>query len=120
MFSMAVDSYAQDKQSIIENESTDESLNFEYCSNLADDTNDNKYKTLLRSIQRFCATDDVQTPDIKTKVITQFFTIFRNRSKALKYAKLVIDTSVELAHRFGAAEIVSQLLDDLKVFVIYV
>nr|CAG4642280.1 EOG090X00GC [Evadne anonyx] len=73
-------------------------------------------KIVLKVVKQCCATDGVEPHYIKTEILPHFFKSFWNTRMALdrrNYRQLV-DTTVEIANRVGAAEIVGRVVDDLK------
>nr|CAG4648472.1 EOG090X00GC [Polyphemus pediculus] len=73
-------------------------------------------KIVLKVVKQCCATDGVEPHYIKTEILPHFFKSFWNHRMALdrrNYRQLV-DTTVEIANRVGAAEIVGRVVDDLK------
>nr|CAG4647641.1 EOG090X00GC [Moina brachiata]SVE92837.1 EOG090X00GC [Moina brachiata] len=73
-------------------------------------------KIVLKVVKQCCATDGVEPQYIKTEILPHFFKSFWNHRMALdrrNYRQLV-DTTVEIANRVGAAEIIGRVVDDLK------
>jgi splicing factor 3B subunit 1 len=73
-------------------------------------------KIVLKVVKQCCATDGVEPGYIKDDVLPPFFKHFWNQRMALdrrNYRQLV-DTTVEIATKVGAAEIISRIVDDLK------
>ncbi|XP_076460472.1 splicing factor 3B subunit 1-like isoform X1 [Babylonia areolata] len=73
-------------------------------------------KIVLKVVKQCCATDGVEPQYIKDEILPPFFKHFWNQRMALdrrNYRQLV-DTTVEIANKVGAAEIVSRVVDDLK------
>ncbi|KAK2144433.1 hypothetical protein LSH36_757g00005 [Paralvinella palmiformis] len=73
-------------------------------------------KIVLKVVKQCCATDGVEPQYIKDEVLPPFFKHFWKQSMALdrrNYRQLV-DTTVEIANKVGAAEIISRVVDDLK------
>uniref|UniRef100_A0A8C2Q3M7 Splicing factor 3b, subunit 1 n=1 Tax=Cyprinus carpio TaxID=7962 RepID=A0A8C2Q3M7_CYPCA len=67
-------------------------------------------------VKQCCGTDGVEANYIKTEILPPFFKHFWQHRMALdrrNYRQLV-DTTVELANKVGAAEIISRIVDDLK------
>ena len=67
-------------------------------------------------VKQCCATDGVQASYIKSDILPSFFRNFWNQRMAVdrrNYRQLV-DTTVEIANKVGAAEIVQKIVDDLK------
>ena len=74
-------------------------------------------KIVLKVVKQCCATDGVEPKYIKEEILPHFFKSFWNHRMALdrrNYRQLV-DTTVEIANRVGAAEIIGRVVDDLKV-----
>ncbi|ESO05063.1 hypothetical protein HELRODRAFT_99392 [Helobdella robusta] len=73
-------------------------------------------KIVLKVVKQCCATDGVEPMYIKDEVLPPFFKCFWNQRMALdrrNYRQLV-DTTVEIATKVGASEIVGRVVDDLK------
>uniref|UniRef100_A0A8C4NN35 Splicing factor 3B subunit 1 n=2 Tax=Eptatretus burgeri TaxID=7764 RepID=A0A8C4NN35_EPTBU len=73
-------------------------------------------KIVLKVVKQCCGTDGVEPNYIKTEILPPFFKHFWQHRMALdrrNYRQLV-DTTVELANKVGAAEIVQRIVDDLK------
>ncbi|XP_064455302.1 splicing factor 3B subunit 1-like isoform X2 [Ornithodoros turicata] len=73
-------------------------------------------KIVLKVVKQCCATDGVEPQYIKEEVLPHFFKHFWNHRMALdrrNYRQLV-DTTVEIANKVGAAEMVNRVVDDLK------
>ena len=73
-------------------------------------------KIVLKVVKQCCATDGVEPQYIKDEILPPFFKHFWNQRMALErrnYRQLV-DTTVEIANKVGAAEIVQRVVDDLK------
>ncbi|XP_065560942.1 splicing factor 3B subunit 1-like isoform X2 [Artemia franciscana] len=73
-------------------------------------------KIVLKVVKQCCATDGVEAQYIKDEILPPFFKHFWNHRMALdrrNYRQLV-DTTVEIANKVGASEIVSRIVDDLK------
>ena len=71
---------------------------------------------VLQVVKQCCATDGVESQYIQDEILPSFFKHFWNQRKALdrrNYRQLV-DTTVEIANKTGAAEIVGRVVDDLK------
>lgn len=67
-------------------------------------------------MKQCCATDGVEPQYIKDEVLGSFFKCFWNQRMALdkrNYRQLV-DTTVEIANKVGASEIINRIVDDLK------
>ncbi|XP_064648689.1 splicing factor 3B subunit 1-like isoform X2 [Lineus longissimus] len=73
-------------------------------------------KIVLKVVKQCCATDGVEPQYIKDEILPPFFKHFWNQRMALdrrNYRQLV-DTTVEIANKVGAAEIINRIVDDLK------
>uniref|UniRef100_T1IVP7 Splicing factor 3B subunit 1 n=1 Tax=Strigamia maritima TaxID=126957 RepID=T1IVP7_STRMM len=73
-------------------------------------------KIVLKVVKQCCATDGVEAHYIKNDILPHFFKHFWNHRMALdrrNYRQLV-DTTVEIANKVGAAEIINRIVDDLK------
>ncbi|XP_052767577.1 splicing factor 3B subunit 1-like isoform X1 [Mya arenaria] len=73
-------------------------------------------KIVLKVVKQCCATDGVEPQYIKDNILPPFFKHFWNQRMALdrrNYRQLV-DTTVEIANKVGAAEIIGRVVDDLK------
>lgn len=73
-------------------------------------------KIVMKVIKQVCATDGVEPVYIREEILPPFFKHFwvhRNAMDRRNYRQLV-DTTVELANKVGAAEIVSKIVDELK------
>ncbi|ESP03174.1 hypothetical protein LOTGIDRAFT_199416 [Lottia gigantea] len=73
-------------------------------------------KIVLKVVKQCCATDGVEPQYIKDEILPPFFKHFWNQRMALdrrNYRQLV-DTTVEIANKVGAAEITGRVVDDLK------
>lgn len=73
-------------------------------------------KIVLKVVKQCCATDGVEAQYIKEEILPPFFKHFWNQRMALdrrNYRQLV-DTTVEIGMKVGAAELVSRIVDDLK------
>merc|ERR1719419_682848 len=73
-------------------------------------------KIVLKVVKQCCATDGVEPQYIKDEILPPFFKHFWNQRMAVdrrNYRQLV-DTTVEIANRVGAAEIIGRVVDDLK------
>ncbi|XP_022910046.1 splicing factor 3B subunit 1 isoform X2 [Onthophagus taurus] len=73
-------------------------------------------KIVLKVVKQCCATDGVEAQYIKEEILPQFFKHFWNHRMALdrrNYRQLV-DTTVEIANKVGASEIINRIVDDLK------
>eukprot|EP00096_Caligus_rogercresseyi_P012277 TRINITY_DN5092_c0_g1_i1.p1 TRINITY_DN5092_c0_g1~~TRINITY_DN5092_c0_g1_i1.p1 ORF type:complete len:1207 (-),score=396.44 TRINITY_DN5092_c0_g1_i1:120-3740(-) len=73
-------------------------------------------KIVLKVVKQCCSTDGVDATYIKSEILPHFFKHFWNHRMAIdrrNYRQLV-DTTVEIANRVGASEIINRLVDDLK------
>ncbi|CAL8147916.1 unnamed protein product [Orchesella dallaii] len=73
-------------------------------------------KIVLKVVKQCCATDGVEPQYIKDEILPHFFKHFWNHRMALdkrNYRQLV-DTTVEIANKVGASEIINRIVDDLK------
>ncbi|KAG5321664.1 SF3B1 factor, partial [Pseudoatta argentina] len=73
-------------------------------------------KIVLKVVKQCCATDGVEAQYIKDEILPHFFKHFWNHRMALdrrNYRQLV-DTTVEIANKVGASEIINRVVDDLK------
>uniref|UniRef100_A0A7M5US46 Splicing factor 3B subunit 1 n=3 Tax=Clytia hemisphaerica TaxID=252671 RepID=A0A7M5US46_9CNID len=73
-------------------------------------------KIVLKVVKQCCATDGVEANYIKEEILPEFFKNFWTHRMALdrrNYRQLV-DTTVEVANKVGAAHIVGRVVDDLK------
>ena len=73
-------------------------------------------KIVLKVVKQCCSTDGVEAQYIRDEILPHFFKHFWNHRMALdrrNYRQLV-DTTVEIANRVGASEIINRLVDDLK------
>ncbi|XP_047135870.1 splicing factor 3B subunit 1 isoform X1 [Hydra vulgaris] len=73
-------------------------------------------KIVLKVVKQCCATDGVEANYIKEEILPEFFKHFWTHRMALdrrNYRQLV-DTTVEVANKVGAAHIIGRVVDDLK------
>ncbi|XP_072179032.1 splicing factor 3B subunit 1-like [Diadema setosum] len=73
-------------------------------------------KIVLKVVKQCCATDGVEEDYIRDEVLPSFFKHFWQHRMALdrrNYRQLV-DTTVEIANKVGASEIIGRVVDDLK------
>ncbi|XP_043471076.1 splicing factor 3B subunit 1 isoform X1 [Leptopilina heterotoma] len=73
-------------------------------------------KIVLKVVKQCCGTDGVEAQYIKDEILPHFFKNFWNHRMALdrrNYRQLV-DTTVEIANKVGAQEIINRVVDDLK------
>ncbi|CAG0888335.1 unnamed protein product, partial [Cyprideis torosa] len=73
-------------------------------------------KIVLKVVKQCCATDGVESTYIKTEILPPFFKHFWNHRMALdrRNFRQLVDTTVEIANKTGACEIVTRIVDDLK------
>lgn len=73
-------------------------------------------KIVLRVIQQCVATAGVEPNYIRTDILPEFFRSFWVRRMALdrRNHKQVVETTVELSNKVGAADIITRIVDDLK------
>ncbi|RWS29989.1 splicing factor 3B subunit 1-like isoform X1 [Leptotrombidium deliense] len=73
-------------------------------------------KIVLKVVKQCCATDGVEPVYIKEDVLPHFFRHFWNHRMALdrRNYKQLVDTTVEIANKVDAAEIIHRIVDDLK------
>ena len=73
-------------------------------------------KIVLKVVKQCCSTDGVEANYIRDEILPPFFKHFWTHRMAMdrrNYRQLV-DTTVEIANRVGASEIINRLVDDLK------
>ena len=73
-------------------------------------------KIVLKVVKQCCSTNGVEADYIKGEILPHFFKHFWTHRMAMdrrNYRQLV-DTTVEIANRVGASEIINRLVDDLK------
>ena len=73
-------------------------------------------KIVLKVVKQCCATDGVEPQYIKNDVLPDFFKHFWNHRMALdrRNYKQLVDTTVEIANKVDASEIIRRIVDDLK------
>ena len=73
-------------------------------------------KIVLKVVKQCVATDGVEASYVRGEILPEFFRNFWVRRMALdrRNYKQVVETTVELANKVGAAEIVARVCDDLK------
>lgn len=73
-------------------------------------------KIVLKVVKQCCGTDGVEPQYIKEEVLPHFFRHFWNHRMALdrRNYKQLVDTTVEIANKVEAAEIITRIVDDLK------
>merc|ERR1719191_2733370 len=73
-------------------------------------------KIVLKVVKQCVATEGVQPPYVRAEILPEFFRNFWVRRMALdrRNYKQLVETTVELAGKVGAAEIVARICDDLK------
>lgn len=76
----------------------------------------NMKATVLKVVEQCCSTEGVQPQYIKEEVLPAFFQNYWNHRAALdRYNhKQLITTTVEMANKVGASEIISRIVNDLK------
>jgi splicing factor 3B subunit 1 len=67
-------------------------------------------------VKQCCATDGVEPQYIRDEILPEFFKHFWQHRMALdrRNYKQLVDTTVELANKVGASDIVGRVVDDLK------
>jgi splicing factor 3B subunit 1 len=73
-------------------------------------------KIVLKVVKQCCGTDGVEPQYIKDEVLPPFFKNFWNQRMALdrRNFRQLVDTTVEIANKVGASEIINRVVDDLK------
>lgn len=73
-------------------------------------------KIVLKVVKQCCGTDGVEPQYIKDEVLPPFFLNFWNQRMALdrRNFRQLVDTTVEIANKVGASEIINRIVDDLK------
>lgn len=73
-------------------------------------------KIVLKVVKQCCATDGVEATYIKEDILPDFFKHFWTHRMALdrRNYKQLVDTTVEVANKVGAAHIIGRVVDDLK------
>jgi len=73
-------------------------------------------KIVLKVVKQCVSTEGVEAAYIKKEILPEFFKQFWVRRMALdrRNYKQLVDTTVELANKTGAAEIIRRIVDDLK------
>ncbi|XP_046846232.1 splicing factor 3B subunit 1-like [Xenia sp. Carnegie-2017] len=73
-------------------------------------------KIVLKVVKQCCATDGVEPQYIKDEILPEFFKHFWQHRMALdrRNYKQLVDTTVELANKVGASDIIGRVVDDLK------
>lgn len=73
-------------------------------------------KIVLKVVKQCCMTDGVEPHYIKEEILPHFFRHFWNQRMALdrRNFRQLVDTTVEIANKVGAAEIASRIVEDLK------
>ncbi|KAJ7227323.1 armadillo-type protein [Mycena pura] len=80
-------------------------------------TSDEEMKKIVMKVVSQCAATDGVTPEfVREDVVPQFFAAFWTRRMALdrRNYRQVVDTTVELANKAGAAEIIERVVEGLK------
>ena len=73
-------------------------------------------KIVLKVVKQCCGTDGVEPQYIKDEILPSFFKNFWNQRMALdkRNFRQLVDTTVEIANKVGASEIINRVVDDLK------
>lgn len=73
-------------------------------------------KIVLKVIQQTVSCDGVDAAYVRAEVINPFFSNFWNRKMAMdrRNYRALVETTVSIADKVGAAEIVGRIVDDLK------
>uniref|UniRef100_A0A915D6S8 Splicing factor 3B subunit 1 domain-containing protein n=1 Tax=Ditylenchus dipsaci TaxID=166011 RepID=A0A915D6S8_9BILA len=73
-------------------------------------------KIVLKVVKQCCSTDGVEPSYIREEILTPFFRAFWNHRMAMdrRNYKQLVDTTVEIAQKVGAVEIITRIVDDLK------
>ncbi|XP_039290962.1 LOW QUALITY PROTEIN: splicing factor 3B subunit 1 [Nilaparvata lugens] len=73
-------------------------------------------KIVLKVVKQCCGTDGVESQYIKDEILPHFFKHFWNHRMALdrRNYRHLVDTTVEIANKVGASEIINRVVDDLK------
>ncbi|RZF48445.1 hypothetical protein LSTR_LSTR007930 [Laodelphax striatellus] len=73
-------------------------------------------KIVLKVVKQCCGTDGVEAQYIKDEILPHFFKHFWNHRMALdrRNYRHLVDTTVEIANKVGASEIINRVVDDLK------
>ena len=73
-------------------------------------------KIVLKVVKQCVATDGVETSYVKDDILPEFFRNFWVRRMALdrRNYKQVVETTVEIANKVGASEVINRVCDDLK------
>ncbi|OQV19167.1 Splicing factor 3B subunit 1 [Hypsibius exemplaris] len=73
-------------------------------------------KIVLKVVKQCCGTEGVEPQYIKDEILPHFFRAFWNHRMALdkRNYKQLVETTVEIANKVGAATIVAKIVDDLK------
>jgi len=73
-------------------------------------------KIVLKVVKQCVGTDGVEPQYVRAEVLPEFFRCFWVRRMAMdrRNYKQVVETSVELANKVGASEVLSRIVDDLK------
>ncbi|KAK4527735.1 hypothetical protein GAYE_SCF46G5816 [Galdieria yellowstonensis] len=77
---------------------------------------DEMKKIVLKVVKQCIACDGVEASYVKTEIIPEFFRCFWVRRMALdrRNYKQLVESTVEIAKKVGAAEVITRLVDDLK------
>jgi len=73
-------------------------------------------KIVLKVVKQCVATDGVEAAYVRSDILPEFFRNFWVRRMALdrRNYKQVVETTVEIANKVGAAEVIQRICDDLK------
>ncbi|KAH9283238.1 Splicing factor 3B subunit 1 [Echinococcus granulosus] len=73
-------------------------------------------KIVLKVVKQCCATEGVEPEYIRNEILPPFFRHFWNQRMALdrRNYRPLVDTTVEIATKVGATEIITRIVDDLK------
>uniref|UniRef100_A0A182JN31 Uncharacterized protein n=1 Tax=Anopheles atroparvus TaxID=41427 RepID=A0A182JN31_ANOAO len=73
-------------------------------------------KIVLKVVKQCCVSDGIEAPYIKEEMLPHFFMHCWNRRTALdrRHYRELVDTTVEIANKVGASEIINRMVDDLK------
>ena len=73
-------------------------------------------KIVLKVVKQCVGTDGVEASYVKEEILPEFFRNFWVRRMALdrRNYKQVVETTVELANKVGASEVITRIVDDLK------
>lgn len=79
-------------------------------------TDEEMKKIVLKVIQQTVCCDGVEAAYVRAEVLNPFFSNFWNRKMAMdrRNYRALVETTVSIADKVGAAEIVGRIVDDLK------